>query len=358
MEIEPGHWHGKRVLVTGHTGFKGAWLCYWLHKLGAQVAGVSLDPETSPNLYEALALADILSQDYRNDINDINALQTIFDKIQPEIVLHLAAQAIVIDSYNEPVNTFATNIMGTVNVLEVARHTKSVKAVLVVTSDKCYENENNVRPHIEDDALGGIDPYSASKAGAELVVASYRASFLNEAGIAIASARAGNVIGGGDWSRFRLLPDCVRSFQSGQPVVLRNPRFIRPWQHVLDSLSGYIKLCQCLMADNNAAYRTAWNFAPDRSMAVTVGDVAHTAAAAWGDGAQVEIDETTAVLKESRSLQLDAGKAEVELHWMAHWSGLVGVSKTIDWYKSFNAGLPAREICDQQLAAYALDSAP
>ncbi|MCC0022609.1 MAG: CDP-glucose 4,6-dehydratase [Hyphomicrobiaceae bacterium] len=351
--MNPAIWAGRRVLVTGHTGFKGAWLAYWLQSLGASVAGLSLDPITSPNLCDEIGLSDRLVRDFRININHADAVLEAFDQFGPEFVFHLAAQAIVIDGYQDPVGTFATNVVGTVNVLEAIRKTPGLGAALIVTSDKCYENETNVRPHLEEDPLGGADPYSASKACAEIATASYMSSFLNGASIPVATARAGNVIGGGDWSAHRLVPDCVRSFAKGEAVVLRNPDFVRPWQHVLDSLSGYLVLSAHLLSSDGALYAGAWNFAPDAASSVTVDKVAAAACAAWGDGAQFVIERQANAVKESRHLSLDAQKASAQLGWQAHWGGLRGVTKAIEWYRGHYAGENAASLCDRQLDEYA-----
>ena len=352
MEISPNAWSGKRVLVTGHTGFKGAWLCHWLHQLGAEVAGLALDPATNPNLFVELRLADLLAHDFRININNLGEVRSAFEVVKPEVVIHLAAQAIVIDGYSDPVGTFSTNVLGTVNILEAMRNTPGICAALMVTSDKCYENELNVRPHLEEDRLGGADPYSASKACAEMVVSSYQNSFLQQANTIMATARAGNVIGGGDWSAHRLIPDCIRSFEKGEPVILRNPDYVRPWQHVLDSLSGYLRLCELVMSTNDNKYCGAWNFAPESASSITVKEVARIAAETWGDGAQIVVERPEKAVKESQFLQLDATKAETQLNWRAHWGGLRGVERAIAWYRDVQAGMDARQACDRQLAEY------
>lgn len=283
-----GCFTGRRVLVTGHTGFKGAWLTEWLLALGADVTGFSNAVPTRPSLYEDLALGSRM-RSLRGDVRDADALRAAFHQASPELVLHLAAQPLVRASYADPAATFATNVMGTANVLQVAADTDSVRAVVNVTSDKCYENLEQAMAYREDDAMGGHDPYSASKGCAELVAASYRRSVFQPRGIHLASARAGNVIGGGDWALDRLLPDCMRAFAAGTPVKVRNPASTRPWQHVLEPLSGYLRIAQLLLSERGAEFARGWNLGPLATGAVSVGDVVNRACSAWGSNAAVEV---------------------------------------------------------------------
>ena len=341
--VNEAFWRGRRVFVTGHTGFKGSWLSLWLSHLGAEVHGYALDPITSPSLYQALDLR--LTGDTRADLSDLKALRQAVQVADPEIVLHLAAQPLVRESYKDPVGTFATNVLGTAHLLESLRGQSSLQAVVVITTDKVYHNEEWPYPYRESDRLGGKDPYSASKAAAEIVTASYRDSFLQEQGVKVVSARAGNVIGGGDWSADRLVPDCLRAFAKGQPVELRYPRAVRPWQHVLEPLSGYLLLAQRMLEGG-------WNFGPrgDEGHA-EVGEVAQTLARLWGDGARVELSQQKHP-KEAGLLRLDISKAQAELEWQPRWSLEQALAATVDWQKGFLSGRSARELCLEQLQAF------
>jgi CDP-glucose 4,6-dehydratase len=343
-------WRGRRVLVTGHTGFKGAWLCLWLASLGARVGGFSLEPDSRPNLFELAAVGSRMASTL-GDLRDADAVARALAQAAPEVVFHLAAQSLVRRSYAEPVQTFATNVMGTVNLLEAVRRTPSVRAVVVVTSDKCYENLGLDRGYVEHDPLGGHDPYSASKGCAEIVTASYRRSFFHGAGqAAIASARAGNVIGGGDWSQDRLLPDLLRAFESGRPALIRNPAAIRPFQHVLEPLAGYLQLAAALLADGPAQAR-GWNFGPDAASTATVGTVADLAAASWGDGAGWTTDGSSHP-HEAGVLMLDASAARDALGWTPRLSLARAVADTVDWHRALAAGADAATLCLRQVDAY------
>jgi len=348
--LDAAAWRGRRVLVTGHTGFKGAWLCLWLARLGARVTGFALAPEGRPNLFELAAVGNQV-QSTIGDLRDAGALARALREAQPEVVFHLAAQSLVRRSYAEPVQTFETNVMGTVNLLEAVRQVRSVRAVVVVTSDKCYENRGIARGYVEDDPLGGHDPYSASKGCAEIVAASYRRSFFHEPGMpAIASARAGNVIGGGDWSQDRLLPDLIRAFESGRPALIRNPAAIRPFQHVLEPLAGYLQLAAALLSER-AAQARGWNFGPDAASTATVGAVADAAAAAWGGGAAWTTDGSEHP-HEAAVLMLDASAARQRLHWTPRLSLARAVADTIDWHRQLGAGADAARLCLRQVDAY------
>jgi len=311
MEDLVSTWEGRRVFITGHTGFKGGWLCHWLASKGAKIRGYSLDPETEPSLFVAASVGTILD-DVRGDICDLDRLKKSMSEFAPDVVFHLAAQPLVRRSYADPVGTFATNVLGTANVLEAVRSTGSVRAVVCVTTDKCYENKEWVWPYRETDPLGGHDPYSSSKACAEIVAAAYRNSFfpidrLKEHHVSLATARAGNVIGGGDWSEDRLIPDLIRGFQSKRPVQIRRPGAIRPWQHVLEPLHGYILLAEKLLS-GAAQFATAFNFGPRDEDAWTVERIAGEVANLWGAGASWELDSSQSV-HEASYLRLDASRA-------------------------------------------------
>lgn len=340
-----GAYEGRRVLVTGHTGFKGSWLALWLHELGASVTGVALSPESQPSHWDLLELP---LDDHRLDIRDIVTLQRIFSETQPEIVFHLAAQPLVRRSYRDPLETWSTNVMGTANVLEACRHQPEVSAVVVVTSDKCYENREWPRGYCENDRLGGHDPYSASKAGAEMVSASYRRAFFhNETAPLLATARAGNVIGGGDWSEDRLIPDLIRALESGRSLEVRSPDATRPWQHVLESLSGYLLLGQKLLAGEKAC-ADAWNFGPALEGNRTVSEVLATLGLYW----ETLRWHTTALtqLHEANLLYLDSTKANSLLRWQPAWSLDTTLAKTVEWYRAWLEG--GAIISRQQLADY------
>lgn len=340
-------YRGKRVLVTGHTGFKGSWLSLWLKHLGADVVGISLASETQPNHWNLLGLESTI-QHHEQDIRHASEVANLFKSTQPAMVFHLAAQPLVRRSYRDPIETWSTNVMGTANVLEACRQTRSVRAVLAVTTDKCYENQEWAWGYRETDRLGGHDPYSASKAGSELVVASYRDAFCNtDASPLLATARAGNVIGGGDWSEDRLIPDLVRAIAAQQPLEIRSPNATRPWQHVLESLSGYLLLGQKLI-EGNKHYEGAWNFGPERSGNRTVVDVLNRLQAHWPEMHWHQ----TAVPQpyEANLLYLDSAKAHANLGWQPVWNIDSTLEKTADWYRAFHSSHTA--ISAQQLAQY------
>jgi len=341
-------WHGKRVLLTGHTGFKGTWMALWLHRLGAQVTGISLPPATTPNLFNLVNVQTITDSHFC-DIRDATALAAVFKKAQPEIVFHLAAQALVRASYRDPLTTFAINIQGTANVLDALRSLDSVRAVVAITTDKVYRNLEQPYPYRETDVLGGHDPYSASKAAAEIVIASYRDSYLNEKGIAVASARAGNVIGGGDWSEDRLIPDAIRVWSKNQTLQIRCPQAIRPWQHVLEPLAGYIKLAEKLW--QQPAVAGAYNFGPETHEAATVREVVQLAQSAYGMG-EVSWGDGSEGPHEAGWLALEIVKARTMLGVKPCWTLAESVQRTILWYYKQHMGADAIALCQSDIAAY------
>lgn len=341
-------WRGKRVLVTGHTGFKGAWLVLWLKQRGALVTGIALPPVTQPSLFELARVNEGIDHHF-GDIRDANAVARTVRAARPEIVFHLAAQALVRLSYREPLQTFGSNVMGTAHLLDALRGLNGVRVAVMVTTDKVYHNREWHYPYREDEALGGHDPYSASKAASELVIASYRDAFLAEQGVAVASARAGNVIGGGDWSEDRLLPDAVRAWQAGQVLEIRRPEAIRPWQHVLEPLSGYMALAQQLWARPELA--GAYNFGPAPNQAATVREVIEVARRAYGTG-QVSYKNDSAGPHEAGCLTLEVAKARVTLGVKPRFELARAVHDTLDWYRAQHQGADARALCEAQIAAF------
>jgi CDP-glucose 4,6-dehydratase len=344
----PDFWHGKQVLLTGHTGFKGAWMALWLAKMGARVIGISLAPNSTPNLFALANIAKITNSHFV-DVRDVDAVSNIIKEAQPDIVLHLAAQALVRRSYKDPLGTFDTNVMGTANVLHASRRVNSIKAIVVVTTDKVYKNLETGRTYKEDDQLGGFDPYSASKAASELVIASYRDSYLFERGIAIASARAGNVIGGGDWSEDRLIPDAVRAWDSDLPLQIRRPNAIRPWQHVLEPLNGYLVLAEKLYADKS--FSGAYNFGPKADEAATVRTVIRLANKLHGRGKILWTDEVEGP-HEASLLSLEISKARELLDIVPRWNLTEAIKRTMEWYQGQRNGVNARLLCDADIAGF------
>jgi CDP-glucose 4,6-dehydratase len=341
-------WRGKRVLLTGHSGFKGGWLALWLQRLGAHVTGVALQPDTSPNLFELARVSDGMDSHYC-DIRDAVSLRTLVRGAQPEIVLHLAAQPLVRVSYRAPLETFSSNVMGTAHLLDALRDLEGVRVAVMVTTDKVYSNQEWPYPYREDDALGGHDPYSASKAASEIVIASYRDAFLAERGVAVASARAGNVIGGGDWSEDRLIPDAVRAWQSGQLLEIRRPQAVRPWQHVLEPLAGYLTLAQRLWEQPELA--GAYNFGPRTHESVTVRRVVELARTAYGSG-DAYYAEGIDGPHEAGLLSLETAKAREALGIVPQWTLAESVQRTMAWYRAQHAGADARDLCEMEIAAY------
>ena len=349
-EAQPGtsFYRGKKVLLTGHTGFKGSWMVLWLHRLGAQVTGISLPPITVPNLFSLAGIEDHCESHFC-DIRDSSDLARLIEQIKPEVVFHLAAQPLVRASYFEPIETFSTNVMGTVHVLDALRGPKSTQVAVMVTTDKVYRSKERSLPYAEDDALGGHDPYSASKAASEIVIASYRDAFLAEQGVAVASARAGNVIGGGDWSDDRLIPDAVRAWPEGQTLEVRRPDAIRPWQHVLEPLAGYLTLAEKLW--QQPALAGAYNFGPETDQTATVRDVVEIARKSYGRG-QVHYGNGSDGPHEAGWLALNIAKSTHNLGIHPRWALTESIEKTMSWYRAQSEGKEARGLCRAQIAEY------
>ena len=334
-------WAGKHIFLTGHTGFKGSWLSLWLQSLGAEVTGYALEPPTSPSLFEIANVGKGMHS-VIGDIRDLDSLKKTMKEANPDILIHMAAQPLVRYSYINPVETYATNIMGTVHVLEAARENKNIKAILNVTSDKCYDNKEVNRGYKEHEPMGGFDPYSNSKGCAELVTSAYRNSFFNiakyeEHGVALATARAGNVIGGGDWAEDRLIPDFMRAIQAKQKVSIRNPHAIRPWQHVLEPLYGYMMLCQKLY-EEGSHFSESFNFGPDEKDAKNVEWIAGHLVKTWGEGAAYEIASNASSLHEAHFLKLDCTKAHQKLGWQPKWNINIALDKICEWNKALTNG--------------------
>jgi|UniRef100_UPI0040476FBD CDP-glucose 4,6-dehydratase len=352
--MNPVFWQGKRVLLTGHTGFKGSWLSLWLQSMGAQVTGYALAPPTKPSLFEIAEVSQGMSS-IIGDIRDLAKLQAVFAEYQPEIVIHMAAQPLVRYSYQNPVETYATNVMGTVHLLEAVRNTPGVKAVVNITTDKCYENREWVWGYRENEPMGGFDPYSNSKGCAELVSAAYRSSFFNadnyaQHGVATATVRAGNVIGGGDWAQDRLIPDILSAFEQGRKVDIRNPHAIRPWQHVMEPLRGYITLAEQLF-EHGPSFGEGWNFGPSDEDAKPVGWIVEQMAALWGADAQWQVD-TREHPHEAHYLKLDISKARSRLDWHPALRLKDALALIIEWSKQRASGANMRQLTLSQLQAY------
>ena len=355
MGVDPTFWRGRRVFLTGHTGFKGSWLVVWLQSLGARVTGYALEPPTRPSLFDIARAAEDMNS-ILGDIRDYRPLHDAISRAEPEIVFHLAAQPLVRYSYQNPVETYSTNVMGTVHLLEVVRRTPSVRAVVVVTSDKCYENREWLWGYREDEAMGGSDPYSSSKGCAELVTASYRKSYFSRElaegtmPALIASARAGNVIGGGDWADDRLIPDMIRAFGRGNSVTIRNPMATRPWQHVLEPLAGYMVLAQALV-NGGGAYAQGWNFGPTEDDARPVQWIVERLAGMWGGDARWEQDRGEHP-HEAGCLKLDCSKARTLLGWRPRWDLETALERIVQWHRAFDSGADMRDVTLQQIFEY------
>lgn len=354
LDIFDGFYKGKRVLVTGHTGFKGSWLSIWLHALGAEVVGAGLDPATGRDNFVLTGIGEKINADIRADIRDARKMKQIFAEYQPEIVFHLAAQPLVRLSYDMPVETYQTNVMGTINVMEAIRATDSVKAGVMITTDKCYDNKEQIWGYRENEPMGGYDPYSSSKGAAEIAISSWRRSFFNpcryaDHGKSIASVRAGNVIGGGDWALDRIIPDCIRALESGKPIDIRSPRSIRPWQHVLEPLSGYMLLAK-KMWNAPTEYCEGWNFGPRAESISTVWEVAEKVVKHYGKGTLRDLSDPNA-LHEAKLLMLDISKARFRLGW----EPVMGIDRTIamttDWYRKYRT-MDVHDLCLRQIGEY------
>jgi CDP-glucose 4,6-dehydratase len=352
---DPKFWANRKVLITGHTGFKGSWLSTWLHALGADVTGYSLEPPTDPSMFELLCLREHLN-DVTGDVRDLDRLSAAVRSAAPTVIFHLAAQSLVRPSYEDPIGTYTTNVMGTANVLQAARSTPGLEALVVVTSDKCYADRGDKRHHTEDDPMGGYDPYSNSKGCAELVTSAFRSSYFDKAGAAsnrsvgIATTRAGNVIGGGDWAIDRLIPDIVRSIIARRPVQIRNPNAVRPWQHVLEPLSGYLVLAERLCADSGN-FASAWNFGPLESDARPVAWIVERLASVWGDGFAWNVDEGDHP-HESAFLMLDIKKAQAELGYSPRVDLGTALTWVAEWYDAFLSKKDLRKLTGRQIAAF------
>jgi CDP-glucose 4,6-dehydratase len=349
MGINMEFWSNKKVLLTGHTGFKGSWLSLWLSRLGAEVHGYALEPETTPNIFSIAGVEHHLASSTIADIRDLSALSEAIETIQPDIIFHLAAQPLVRHSYEAPVETYSTNVMGTVNLFEAVRQSSSVKTVVNVTTDKCYENQEWVWSYREDEAMGGHDPYSSSKGCSELVTAAYRRSFLARAGVGVASARAGNVIGGGDWARDRLIPDFLRAMDENETVVIRSPAAIRPWQHVLEPLSGYLLLAEKLYSEPRE-YAQAWNFGPSEHDARNVEWIVKRLVSSIPGTAWKH--DKSGHPHEAHYLKLDSSKARNHLQWQPRWNLETALEKIIEWHQGWRNGEDMNQLTMQQIADY------
>ena len=347
--VDSNFWKEKRVYLTGHTGFKGSWLSLWLQSLGATVKGYALNPPTTPNLFDIARVREGMVSDI-GDIRHLEILSASMVAFNPDIVFHLAAQPLVRYSYEAPVETYSTNVMGTVNVFEAARQCTNLKAIINVTTDKCYENKEWWWGYREDEPMGGFDPYSSSKGCSELVTSAYRQSYFQQAGIGLASARAGNVIGGGDWAEDRLIPDILKAIEKNTPVIIRNPYSTRPWQHVMEPLSGYLQLAQALYTQPDN-YAEGWNFGPNESDAKPVQFIVERLVAMWGDNSGWALDET-AQPHEAHYLKLDCSKAKARLGWYPKWSLDVALQHIVEWQKYHQQGTNMHTVTLDQIAFY------
>jgi CDP-glucose 4,6-dehydratase len=352
QQTNPDFWRTKRVILTGHTGFKGSWLSLWLHSMGADIRGIALTPPTTPSLFEVARVADGMDHQIA-DIRDYEKIRVLMEDFKPEILIHMAAQPLVRLSYQQPIETYATNVMGTVHVLEAARHSGSVRAIVNITTDKCYENREWIWGYREDEPMGGHDPYSNSKGCAELVSSAYRKSFLKAEGIAMATVRAGNVIGGGDWAQDRLVPDILRALEKQEPVLIRHPQAIRPWQHVLEPLSGYLLLAERLYADGQTDAES-WNFGPLEEYARPVQWIVERLCEMWGHGATWALQPGDHP-HEARYLKLDISKARQRLHWAPRWTLQTALSRIADWHQACLGGSDMRAFCLEQISQYQSD---
>lgn len=350
MAVNSSFWQGKTVLLTGHTGFKGSWCSLWLQALGAKVHGLSLEPPTQPSLFQQAHVEQGMASSTIGDIREYSTVLTTMQRVQPDVILHMAAQPLVRLSYSQPVETYATNVMGTVHVLEAARQVGSAKALVNITTDKCYENKEWAWGYRENEPMGGYDPYSNSKGCSELVTSAYRQSFFQNSGMALASARAGNVIGGGDWALDRLVPDILRAFEQDQAVVIRNPNSTRPWQHVLEPLSGYLMLAERLYTEGQA-WAQAWNFGPHEDDAKPVQWIVEHMVKLWGGQVQWRLDGGQHP-HEAHYLKLDISKAKSELGWAPRWSLEQALARIVQWHQTWLAQGDVRQTCLNQINEY------
>lgn len=354
MVMNSKFWEGKRVLITGHTGFKGSWLSIWLQSKGAHLIGYSLPPPTNPSLFDVAHVADKMTS-VKGDVRDLEHLRTVISKHKPEIIIHMAAQSLVRYSYNHPVDTYSTNVMGTLNVLEAGRHADNLRVVLIITSDKCYENMEWVWGYRENERMGGRDPYSSSKGCAELITSAYRRSYYSKKdnpshGVAVATARAGNVIGGGDWAQDRLIPDIMKSIMEDRPSIIRYPNAVRPWQHVLEPLRGYLGLAEKLWQDGRT-YAGAWNFGPNDGDSRPVSWVADHLTKLWGDGARWESDSNHHP-HEATYLRLDCSKAKSLLGWLPTLDLGTTLQWVVEWYQAYHQRKNMRQITEREILRY------
>jgi CDP-glucose 4,6-dehydratase len=351
-QVDPIFWRGKKIFLTGHTGFKGAWLSLWLSSMGAKVVGYALAPNTSPNLFDVLDIGALIEKSHIADVRDLACLQNTMSQARPDILIHMAAQPLVRYSYANPVETYATNVMGTVHVLESARAIDTVRSTVIVTTDKCYENKERDWGYRENEPMGGYDPYSNSKGCAELVTSAYRQSYFSSPNSInkIASARAGNVIGGGDWSQDRLIPDAIRAFETSKPLMIRNPMAIRPWQHVLEPLSGYLILAQALF-EQGSSFASPWNFGPNDRDNRSVQEVVELMISGWGESARWE-KEGSKQPHEANLLKLDCSKARTQLGWDPKWNLVTATQKVVQWQRAFLAKESMREFSLSQINNY------
>ena len=348
-------WKGKKIFITGNTGFKGSWLSMWLESLEAQVTGYSLPPPTKPNLFESARVSNEINY-IEGDVRDLDRLKSAIADNEPDVIIHMAAQPLVRHSYRYPLDTYSTNVMGTVNLLEAVREIKSAKVVVIVTSDKCYENKEWLHGYRENDSMGGHDPYSSSKGCAELITSAYRSSYFSTecspaAGIAVASVRAGNVIGGGDWSEDRLVPDIIKAVVNHHPVIIRNPNSIRPWQYVLDPIQGYLSLIKKLW-DNGPEFAGGWNFGPGGDDAKPVSYMVDMMVKLWGGDARWELDSNTEHPHEARYLKLDCSKARTMLSWNPKLNLEMALEWTVEWYHNFHQKANMRNYTEREIMRY------
>jgi len=355
IDIFNNFYKGKKILVTGHTGFKGSWLSIWLHELGAEVVGVSLDPYSEKDNFVLSGIGKKIMEDIRADIRDGEKMKELFAQYQPEIVFHLAAQPLVRLSYEIPVETYQTNVMGTINIMEAIRATESVKVGVMITTDKCYDNKEQMRGYKEEDPFGGYDPYSSSKGACEIAIQSWRRSFFNPMDygkkhrVSLASVRAGNVIGGGDWAKDRIIPDCIRALEAGKPIDIRSPKAVRPWEHVLEPISGYMLLAQ-KMWEHPIEYCEGWNFGPEADSVSTVWEVATKLVHSFGRGKLKDISDPNA-LHEANLLMLDITKAKTRLGWKPRLDALQTIDLVADWYKRYQSE-EVYKICIEEIERF------